>query len=355
MTSRRLEYMRWIAAVWMIWGSVSAIEVVACMKAAGFQDRWTVLFFTLLAGWLVFAAAAPAVVWLSRHFPVSSGNWRNLPIHIVAAVILGVSYPAWSAVLEWTFQPQVNPRSFGAAFLIDMYLRFHMGIIIYAVIIVVRNAIDSIRRLAQRDAETAQLEAELAKTQLDALRRQLEPRVLFNTLDGVAELVEENRNDEAVAMIAGLSDLLRRLLDAPARRLVPLAEEISFLESYLEIQSLRLGDRPRVTVDVPRSIYATLVPPLLLQPLVEIAFAPGGPELGEIHLSVREAEGTVSIRIRNPLPPRASADLAENPAARISNIRDRLAALYGDVCGFDLCSWEAGVEAIFTVPLRLEE
>jgi hypothetical protein len=354
MTSRRLEYVRWIAAVWIIWGSVSAIEVVACMKAAGFQDRWTVLFFTLLAGWLVFAAAAPGVWWLSRRFPVSSGNWRNLPIHIGAAMILGVSYPVWSAVLEWTFQPQVNPRSFGAAFLIAMYLRFHLGIIIYAVIIVVRNAIDSIRRLAQRAAETAQLEAELAKTQLDALRRQMEPRVLFNTLDGVAELVEENRNDEAVARIAGLSDLLRRLLDAPVTELVPLAEEISFLESYLEIQSLRLSDRPRVTVDVPRSIYAALVPPLLLQPLVENAIVPEGSEPGEIHLSAREAEGTVSIRIRNPLPPPASADLAEDSGARISNIRDRLGALYGGVCGFDLCSWEAGVEVILTVPLRLE-
>jgi len=352
--TRRLEYVRWIAAAWIGWGSVSAIEVVACMKAAGFQDRWTALFFTLLAGWLVFAAAAPGVSWLSQRFPLGSGNWRNLPIHIGAAMVLGLSYPAWSAVLEWALQPQANPRSFRAAFLIAMYLRFHMGIIIYAVIIVVRNAIDSIRRLAQRAAETARLEAELTNTQLDALRRQMEPRVLFNTLDGVAELVQENRNDEAVAMIAGLSDLLRRLLDAPAGQLVPLAEEISFLESYLEIQSLRLSERPRVTVDIPRSIYAALVPPLILQHLVENAIVLGGLEPGEIHLSARQAEGTVSIRIRNPLPPPTSADLAENPVTRLSSIRDRMAALYGDVCGFDLLSWDACVDAILTVPLRLE-
>jgi two-component system LytT family sensor kinase len=342
--------------VWAILGTVSAIQVVAGMKAEGMHHHWTALFITTLADWLVPAFAAPGVLWLTHSFPVGRGQWRTLPIHIVAAVVLAVAFPAWSAVLEWAFGPLASPRSFSASFIVAMFSRFHIGIVIYAVTVVVSSAIDSIHWLAQRDAEAARLERELTTAQLEGLRRQLEPHFLLNTLNGIAGLVGDNRNDEAVAMTAGLGDLLRRLLEDSGRQLVPLAEEISFLETYMEIQSMRFGASLKVTMDVPHEIYAALVPPLILQPLLENAIMHGAgaqAEGGEIHVMVREAEGRVSIRIRNRGPARL-ADDAERAGAGIPGMRDRLSALYGGICGLDLRSWEAGVEAILTVPYRIE-
>ena len=104
-------------------------------------------------------------------------------------------------------------------FFTTVYMQFHTGIIIYAATVAIGNTVDSIRRLAHREAEAARLTGELSKAQLDALRRQLEPHFLFNTLNGISGLVREKRNDAAVQMIAGLSDLLRRVLEIPAGNL----------------------------------------------------------------------------------------------------------------------------------------
>jgi two-component system LytT family sensor kinase len=238
-----------------------------------------------------------------------------------------------------------------------MFLRFHTGIIIYAVIMVVSNAVDSIRRLAQRDAEAAGLEAELARTQLEATCRQLEPQFLFNALNGIASLVSENRNDEAVARIAGLGDLLRRFLENSGRPLVPLAEELSFFESYLEIQSMRFGTRLKVIMDIPYEMYGALVPFLILQPLMEYTIRHGAhtaEAVGEIHVIARESAGTVSLRFRNSgfaLPYAGDA----GDAGGISTARDRLATLYGSTYRLELRNGEhAGTEAILTIPYKVE-
>ncbi len=347
----------WIALAWLVIGVVSAIQVVGGMAALGYHYNWTSLFFTTAASWLIWAVATPFILLLSRRFPlVRADDWKNVPVHLAAALFISVVRIAWAAVLEWAINPLNFPadRTFRSMFFTMAYMQFHTGLIIYGATVAIDSIIVSVRRLAHREAETARLAGELSKAQLDALRRQLEPHFLFNTLNGISGLVRDNRNEAAVAMIAGLSDLLRRVLEDSGKQLVPLAEEVSFLESYIELQTMRFGDRLRVTVDIPVELYGALVPPLMLQPLVENAIIHGIGKLedgGEIRITARESDGMLSLYLYND-GPALSVSHSGRTGVGVANTRGRLITLYG-TASVELRNGEhSGVETIITVPFR---
>jgi hypothetical protein len=348
----------WIASVWLAVGLITAAQVVGGMAALGRQHDWTAVLLTTAAAWLIWAAATPLILSLSRRFPLTgAARWRNFAVHLVAALAISVARIAWSAALESAFNPLDHAdSSFRHEFLTMVYMQFHTGLIIYGATVAIDNTIDSIRRLARRDAEAARLVGELSKAQLDALRRQLEPHFLFNTLNGISGLVREKRNEDAVEMIAGLSGLLRRALEDSGRQLVPLAEEVSFLESYIALQSMRLGNRLRVTVDIPIDLYAALVPQLLLQPLVENAIVHGIGKLlegGQIRVQARQSEGILSICLYNDGPALAVALAGDRTGVGLSNTRGRLVTLYGAASSVELRNCDdAGVETIIKVPYR---
>ena len=347
----------WIAIVWLAVGVITATQVVVGMAALGRQLNWVSLFFTTAAAWLIWVVATPVILSLSRRFPLKgASDWRNLPVHLAAALGISVGRIAWSAALEWAINPIQDPHpSYRTMFFTMVYMQFHTGLIFYGVTVAIDNIVDSIRRLAHREAEAARLAGELSKAQLDALRRQLEPHFLFNTLNGISGLVREHRNEAAVEMIAGLSDLLRRVLEDSGRQLVPLAEEVSFLESYVKLQAMRFGDRLKVTVDVPPELYGALVPPLVLQPMMENAIEHGIGKLmqgGEIRLKARKSEGTLSIYLYNDGPGLSLAG-GDRTGVGLSNTRGRLVTLYGAGSSVELRNGDqAGVETTIKLPYR---
>ena len=353
----------WIGALWFAVGLITATQVVVGMAAVGMQHNWTALFFATIGAWLILPLVTPVILLLSRRFPLATaGDWRNLPVHLAAALGIAIAHIVWSATVEWISNPfAIHPHpSFRGVFFTTVYMQFHTGIIIYAATVAIASTVDSIRRLAHREAEAARLAGELSKAQLDALRHQLEPHFLFNTLNGISGLVREGRNETAVLMIAGLSDLLRRVLEDSGRQLVPLAEEVSFLESYLELQAMRFGDRLKVKVDVPVELYGALVPQLLLQPLVENAIVHGIGKLvegGQIRVTVRESEGTLSIHLYNDGPAFSPLVMesagGDRTGVGLSNTRGRLVTLYGASSSVELRNADqAGVETIIKVPYR---
>ena len=348
----------WVAFLWLAVSLITATQVVVGMAALGRRHNWFAVFFTTVAAWLIFPLATPLILSLSRRFPLAkAGDWRNLPVHLAAALGIGIAHIAWSATLEWVVNPLANhpAPSFRDMFFTTVYMQFHTGIIIYAAIVAIGNTVDSIRRLAHREAEAARLAGELSKAQLDALRRQLEPHFLFNTLNGISGLVRETRNEAAVEMIAGLSDLLRRALEDSGSQLVPLAEEVSFLESYIKLQAMRFGDRLKVAVDIPLELYGALVPQLVLQPLVENAIVHGIAKLvdgGEIRVTARESEGMLSIYLYNDGPALSLAG-GDRTGVGLSNTRGRLVTMFGAGSCVELRNGEqAGVETIIKVPYR---
>jgi two-component system, LytTR family, sensor kinase len=352
---------RWIALLWAAFATVNASQIVGGMRAMGMQHVWGRLYFTVFASWLVWTLATPLVLRLGERYPPRRLRpLRTWFIHLGACFAIGMLYAAWAAWLQVWLQPwgYGQVQSFGKTVFYVFYGEFHLFLILYAAILAFQYTWESSRRLAQRETEAARLNELLTRAQLNALRRQLEPHFLFNALNAIAGLVRENRNDSAVSMIAGLSELLRRVLDSSERQEVSLSEEMEFLETYLEIQKMRFADRLQLRVDVPTEFLSARVPSLILQPMVENAIEHGiGKRAsgGEIRVGAARDNGLLTLSVYNDGPPIPEDWEQLRAGVGIANVRARLQSLYGDGCGLSLCNRDRGVEVLLSVPYRAEK
>jgi two-component system LytT family sensor kinase len=227
-------------------------------------------------------------------------------------------------------------------------------LIAYALILAVTFVVDSRDNVARRIEEEARLNEELSRAQLGALRRQMEPHFIFNTLNSIAGLVRDQRNDAAVSMIVGLSEFLRRATEDSHRSQVTLAEEVEYLERYLDIQKIRFGERLQVSVQIPAALLRAQVPTLLLQPLVENAIKHGIAKRaagGTVRVDGACHDGELRLSVYNDGPGLAADWQATNTGVGIDNLRTRLRILHGDKSGLELRSAGIdGVEAVVTLP-----
>ena len=179
--------------------------------------------------------------------------------------------------------------------------------LVFCAIVVLHHAVVYYRVSRDRALRASQLETRLAQTQLQMLRMQLQPHFLFNTLHSISALMHKDVR-RADSMIVALSDLLRMSLQNIGAQEVPLQSELDFLQRYVEIMSMRFGDRLRVTIDVDPETRDARVPNLFLQPLVENSFRHGFGDLGQgsISISVRRdgEHAALRRRRRRPRPPR---------------------------------------------------
>jgi hypothetical protein len=210
---------------------------------------------------------------------------------------------------------------------------------------------------AARSRQLQEMRAELSKAQLTALRLQLNPHFVFNTLHTIGALVRDGNQRDAVDMIAKLGHVLRHVLHADADPRAPLRDEIEFLREYLEIEQVRFGERLRVAWDLDPRSASVLVPQLILQPLVENALRHG------LSRRARPSSLTISSQVRDECLELVVADDGEglpgDLAARSSsgvglgNIRARLSQMYGNDASLSLAPGEAGgVTARIVLPLR---
>jgi len=204
---------------------------------------------------------------------------------------------------------------------------------------------------ARLQAEAAQLRAQLAEARLAALRNQMDPHFLFNTLNAVSALVE--RDPRGVRrMIARLSELLRHSLEGAGEPEVTLRQELEFADRYLEIMRIRFQGSLEVRTDLAEEVMDALVPNLVLQPLVENAVKHGVGHVrggGRIEISARRDGGRVVLCVRDNGPGLADANPREGVG--VSNTRERLAQLYGEAGALALRPAEGGgVMAEVTLP-----
>lgn len=348
----------WIAAIWGGIGLFDATQTVLTMRAMGMHHYWTRLFFTLLLSWLPWMFATPLVFRLGRRYPPA--EWRSIStwiVHLGACAVIDLTYAAWVAMWEsllnpWAVSP--GPDPFPRLWLHKFYGGLLSSLILYGVILLVARLLDSREALARQQTETARLNEQLSKAQLSALRRQIEPHFLFNTLNAIAGLVREKRNDAAVNMIAGLSDFLRRVVEDSDRQQVPLREELDFTQKYLDIQKARFAERLEFSVDVPAELLSAQVPSLILQPMVENAIKHGIAKRahgGAIRIAASRSNGTLMLRVYNDGPSLPAGWDNSQSGIGISNVRTRLQSLYGEGYDLSLCNRKpGGVEAAVSVP-----
>lgn len=324
---------------------------------------------SILTTWLsclyVWAPLTPLVINLAQRFPLERNRlWRALPVHLLAATLISTLQIAiytfvWQALLGDATQPFSPVRSFQNWFVAE----FHINFLLYCSIVGLTLAYDYYRRYRERERHAAQLEiaaaqleTRLAQAQLDALKMQIHPHFLFNTLNTISVLMQD---DVAAAnkMLIRLSELLRAALKSEKAQEVSLRQELEFLRGYLEIEQTRFQDRLRVDFDVEAETLDSLVPNLILQPLVENAIKHGiapRAECGTIRVEARAHNGRVELSVSdNGTGLGGGESKNESNGIGLSNTRARLEKLYGAQHNFEIVSPRSGgLEVRVTIPFR---
>ena len=285
------------------------------------------------------ALLTPGIFWLSRSFSIERANWiPRVLLHLVVALLVAMAVHVYYSVAYHAIMPPPHRWPFEP--LADLLrLWFFNDLIVYIAVLAAGFARDYFSRYQARreeavhlKAQAALLRAQLAEARLQALRMQINPHFLFNTLHAVSTLVE--RNPQGVRrMIAKLSVLLRHTLEASSGQEVPLEQELQFLDSYLDIQQIRFQGHLEVHREIAPDVLSALLPNLILQPLVENAIQHGVSKTdGRGRLEVRAwREGEqlcLSVRDNgSSFSGDGAADLTEGIG--LSNTRARLQQMYG--------------------------
>src|SRR5262249_41180616 len=232
---------------------------------------------------------------------------------------------------------------------------FHLDLFTYGAILGIALAADYYRKYRENELQSAELRAQLSQAQLEALRLQLQPHFLFNTLNSIVGLIRNDENKDAIRMTSGLSKLLRHVLEHAGRQEVTLGEEIEFLSRYLEIQQMRFSDRLTVEMKIDPDTLDARVPSLILQPIVENAIRHGVAAReapGAVSLSASRHNGILQISVYNDGPSLPKGWRIEDCSGiGLANTRARIAQLYGKAGRLEVHNHnQSGVQAMLRVP-----
>jgi two-component system, LytTR family, sensor kinase len=324
---RRPAYLVWFC----FWTSLAVFEAfiqILASRGEGIDRSWQRALAWNMPQFYLWMLLAPCISALGRR--TSQSRWAGvLAVHVPASVLAAMAETVATLYGYWTWGGSypTKPASLGELFRVEFVYQFHLAFVTYWIILAVLRELDSRRHLRDERLRSAQLQGELSQAQLYALRMQLQPHFLFNTLNAISAL---SLADPPVArtMISRLSDLLRLSLEESQAQRVPLSRELQFLECYLAIQKIRFQDRLAVKLDIADSVHAALVPHLILQPLVENALQHGllpGHEGGTLHISIEREGANLRMRVEDDgqgLPPAGLID-----GIGLGNTRARLLAL----------------------------
>src|SRR5271157_994777 len=323
----------WLIAfvLWTLLAFLSAAGAHVYMSSMGTPVTWTQLIAWNMTVALVWSLLTPIVYELARRYAFDRASWKlSLPIHIVASVVLAfvgaVAMVAINPLVTWTKEPSVP-------FFAHVLSRTFMDIQRYWYVVLITQAIAFYGKYQERQLLSSQLEAQLARAQLEVLKIQLEPHFLFNTLNSIAALARYD-GEAAERMTLQLADLLRMSLDGVGVQEVPLHQELMFLQKYIDIQQTRFRDRLQVEIDIDPGTMDTLVPNLILQPLVENAIRHGiGPRRspGLIRIATWRDHDDVWMEIRDNGTGLTSGRGGMPPeGVGLRNTRGRLQQLYNE-------------------------
>lgn len=294
-----------------------------------------------LSCWVFWALLTPLVLRSATRVPVAAHTGRDVMKVIVVGVLLILSHVGIASQLTVAFQPYVPAvtHSFTTAFR-DQLILVPIDVFVYGTLVVTGYALGVSGRARELRIRESKLEAELARANLEALRLEIRPHFLFNTLNSIAALIRSKDGGRALEMLLGLSELLRATVERPARQFISLDEELSLAKRYIDLQQTRFSDRVNVRYDVAAGCLPVGVPTFFLQPLLENAFRHGvaqsampctieiaarleGPVL---HVSVADSAAT--------LPPTFNLD--DGAGTGLRNVASRLEQLFGSAASLEL-------------------
>ena len=334
-----------------------------------FATRETTPASHYLVSWLVgvyiWALLTPVILWLGRRFPYTKKNWlRRTVLHLPLSVVVAlVQLIVESAILA---QMRIFPaimKDFVSTLAFLLIIGFHQGVITYWTILGAQAGFRYFYRYQERERQALKLEldasemkTQLARAQLSALKMQLQPHFLFNTLNAIMVLVRQQKGPQAEEMVGRLSDLLRCVLEDVEAHEVPLRRELEYLDLYLSIEQVRFQDRLRIEIAVDPAVLDAAVPHMGLQPIVENAIRHGigrRSAAGRLRISATRIEGMVEIKVEDDGPGLPPAEAMKGRGIGLTNTRARLHRLYGDAARLTVENGaQGGAVAVMVVPYR---
>jgi two-component system LytT family sensor kinase len=340
LSSRELLF---IFAFWTFLATLSSVNRVLDPRGFGFRMTSPAgpIALEYIESWL-WAVATPLVFWLSSRFALERSTWMTrIPLLILIGIVMAIAVYAAIDVLR-PLVYTVPRRGARASVWRDIAnFRFVNELLFYFAILAAGYARVYFLRDREQAAHSARLQAQLAEARLDALRMQINPHFLFNTLHAISAMVD--RDPSGVRkMIARLSDLLRHTIESRGTDEIPLRQELEFLDRYIEIMEIRFQGRLRVVRAIDEGALDGLVPNLILQPIVENALEHGVSRAGErgmVEIGARRSGDRLVITVRDNGPGVAPST---QTGVGLGNTRARLEQLYGDAASFSLRAGEGG-------------
>jgi two-component system LytT family sensor kinase len=296
----------------------------------------------------------PLILWLGRRLSLERKFWiRRTVEHLGLAVVLGLfQFTIESEILAVIGVFPNITASFAANLSFLLVFDFHRAILRYWMILEIQYGIGWYRNLEEQKREAlrlelraSQLEKQLSQAHLSALKMQIQPHFLFNTLNAIMVLVRQQESAEAEEMLSRLSDLLPCVLEDVNSQEIPLQRELEYIQLYLSIEQVRFRDRLLVEIKPDPEVLDAAVPHMVLQPLVENAIRHGigrSSSAGVIRISAYRANDMLEIVVQDDGPGLSVAPSGKNRGIGIANTRARLNQLYGGVASLSLMNGKSG-------------
>ncbi|MEO8018535.1 MAG: histidine kinase [Pseudomonadota bacterium] len=290
------------------------------------------------------ALLTPLVVWAGRRWPLERQHLaRLICLHVLLSILWAFSRLALETTfhLTWNEIWPISPLvTFKSEVTLLFIFGFHTGIVAYWVVLSIQTAIRNYARFQERaqallrsDLRTSQLETQVAQARLGALKAQLQPHFLFNTLNAIVVLVRQQKGQLAEETLARFSDLLRAVLADMDAQEVTLARELEYLKLYLSIEQLRFSDRLSVDIDVDPELLDAAVPHMGLQPIVENSIRHGVGQRatpGIISIRAQRVGDALHVEVRDDGHGFSAPGAAGGLGLGLANTRARLRQLYGE-------------------------
>jgi two-component system LytT family sensor kinase len=318
----------------------------------GRADWGAVIFAAAL--WLFFGLLSPIIYALARRYPLRrEAIGRTTVAHLTGVLVLCIAWTSSGVLLAVLLNRRPPQESFLRYYVSWILANLPWSVFLYFTVLGCIFAFIYYREARERESQQVRLAAQLAEARLGALRMQLNPHFLFNSLNAITVLVRDQNTRDASQMLELLSEILRQVLQSGKRQQVTLDEELRFIEKYLAIEQVRFSDRLSVRWTIEPAIRDVLVPEFILQPLVENAVRHGlakRSEAGLIEINGRAADGKVLLSVRDDGP---GFHPTSNTGVGHANTRVRLETLYGKAGQLQVLNLEGGgTLATVRFPLR---
>jgi two-component system, LytTR family, sensor kinase len=352
---------RWIllyVGLWTFLALLSAVQVYVSMLVFERPIPVALALERALEEWYLWALIGLGVIGLGQLIPFESGRGTRWGlIHAGASVVTSVLFVAlYALVLQGQRSIDGTLFTFTYVFKKVILHYFLVNVSMYWLFLLAQQGWHYFNRYRERERQAIELKSQLSQARLDALRMQLNPHFLFNTLHTISALIHDHP-DDADRMVARLSDLLRASLEGPATQEVPLRQELVFLDRYLEIEQIRFEDHLTIRREVENEALDAVVPFLILQPLVENAIRHGVEAVnqkGRILIRAQRRQGKLELAVADNGPgfPQID-DLPRREGVGLANTRSRLRHLYGDRHQVEFLEVPGGgLEVRLTLPLQ---